>query len=663
LLPNGKVLAAGGLNTSGHLASAELYDPAAGTWSTTGSMGITRYQHSATLLPNGKVLAAGGLGGANDDYLASAELYDPAAGTWSATGSLTTTRYYPNATLLPNGKVLVAGGLNGAGGLASAELYDPATGTSSATGSLATGRALHSATLLPNGKVLVVGGSSSNASSALASAELYDVGLGFLPAWQPQITTASSFLTPGNKLSLSGSRFQGISQASSGGFQDSSTNYPVVQLRRLENEQVLYLRVDPASGWSNSTFTSAPVIGFPFGPALATVFTNGIPSDARYLLVTAAATPTFTTQASAGTTTGNPISDAATLSGGLNPTGTITFRLYGPNDGTCGGAVIFSSTKSVSGNGSFNSDSFTPTSAGTYRWVASYSGDANNNGVNGACNDPNELVVVSSGPPPTPTPVPGLLANISTRLRVETGDDALIGGFIVTGTQDKKVIIRGIGPSLGRADQLSNPTLELYFGETLLKANDDWMNSSPADKQAIIDSTIPPTDDLESAIVATLPANGAGYTAVLRGVNNGTGIGVIQIYDLDRSVDSKLANISTRGFVQTGDNALFAGTIVLGQAPQKVIIRALGPSVPAPGAMADPTLELRDGNGAVLEMNDNWVDSPNKQAIIDSTVPPTKDAESAIVYDLPANGANYTAIVRGAGGTTGVALVEVYALK
>jgi len=273
----------------------------------------------------------------------------------------------------------------------------------------------------------------------------------------------------------------------------------------------------------------------------------------------------------------------------------------------------------------------------------------------------------TSTPTPNPTATPPItpttLANISTRLRVETGDNALIGGFIVTGTQPKKVIIRGIGPSLGLTDQLANPTLELYSGQTLLKANDDWMNSSPADKQAIIDSTIPPSNDAESAIVATLPANGAGYTAVLRGVNNGTGIGVIQIYDLDRSVDSKLANISTRGFVQTGDNVLFAGTIVLGQAPQKVIIRALGPSVPAPGAMADPTLELRDGNGALLDLNDNWVDSPNKQAIIDSTIPPTNDAEAAIVYDLPANGANYTAIVRGAGGTTGIAVVEVYALN
>ena len=135
----------------------------------------------------------------------------------------------------------------------------------------------------------------------------------------------------------------------------------------------------------------------------------------------------------------------------------------------------------------------------------------------------------------------------------------------------------------------------------------------------------------------------------------------MEAYDLDRSADSKLANISTRGLVQTGDNVLFAGDIVLGQVAQKVLIRALGPSVPVPGAMADPTLELRDGNGSLLEANDNWVDSPNKQAIIDSTIPPTNNLESAIVRTL--SPANYTAIVRGANNTTGIAVVEVYALN
>ena len=263
-------------------------------------------------------------------------------------------------------------------------------------------------------------------------------------------------------------------------------------------------------------------------------------------------------------------------------------------------------------------------------------------------------------PTPTPTPTPAqptVLANISTRLLVGTGDNVLIGGFIITGTDPKKVLIRAIGPSLPLAGVLADPTLELYQGTTLLESNDNWMDSP--NKQAIIDSGAAPLNNLESAIVRSLaPGN---YTAIERGVNNGTGIGVVEAYDLDTSANSKLANISTRGLVQTGDNVLFAGTIVVGQASQKVIIRALGPSTGVPGAMADPTLELHDENGALLEANDNWVDSPNKQAIIDSTIPPPNNAESAIVRTLTP--ANYTAIVRGVNNTTGIAVIEMYALQ
>jgi hypothetical protein len=253
---------------------------------------------------------------------------------------------------------------------------------------------------------------------------------------------------------------------------------------------------------------------------------------------------------------------------------------------------------------------------------------------------------------------PTVLANISTRLPVGTGDNVLIAGFIVTGSQNKKVIVRAIGPSLTLAGKLADPVLELHDGSgALLEMNDNWMDSP--NKQAIIDSTIPPSNPLESAIVRSVaPGN---YTAIERGVNNGTGIGVVEVYDLDTAANSKLANISTRGFVQTGDNVLFAGMIVVGQASQKVIIRALGPSTGVPGAMADPTLELRDGNGALLEANDNWMDSPNKQAIIDSTIPPPNNAESAIVRTLTP--ANYTAIVRGVNNSTGIAVVEVYALQ
>ncbi len=243
---------------------------------------------------------------------------------------------------------------------------------------------------------------------------------------------------------------------------------------------------------------------------------------------------------------------------------------------------------------------------------------------------------------------PTSLANVSTRLPVGTDDSALIAGFILTGTQDKRVIIRAIAPSLGIPGQLPNPTLQLFSGQTSLGFNDDWMNSTPADRQAILDSGIPPNNNLESAIVRTLPANNAAYTAVVRGFNNTTGIAVVEVYDLDRSVDSKLANISTRGFVLTGDNALFAGTIVLGQAPQRVIVRAIGPSLNLPSKMLDPILELRNANGAVIRANDNW--RIGGQQTRDHPVRALlrlNDFESAIIEILPAGGASYTAIVRG----------------
>lgn len=270
-------------------------------------------------------------------------------------------------------------------------------------------------------------------------------------------------------------------------------------------------------------------------------------------------------------------------------------------------------------------------------------------------------------PTPTPTPIPtptptqaSTLANISTRLRVETGDNVLIGGFIVTGTQPKKIIVRGIGTSLPFLDKLENPTLELHGPAGLIEANDNWVDSP--NKQSIIDSTIPPSSDLESAIVQTLPANNAGYTAIVRGANNGTGIGLVEAYDLDRSVDSQLANIATRGLVQVDDNVLIAGTIVLGPTTRKVLVRAIGPSLPILGAMADPILELRDANGGLVRANDNWR-SDQEAEIIATTIPPPNDFESALVETLSGNGASYTAILRGVNDTTGIAVVEIYALN
>jgi hypothetical protein len=261
---------------------------------------------------------------------------------------------------------------------------------------------------------------------------------------------------------------------------------------------------------------------------------------------------------------------------------------------------------------------------------------------------------------PTGPSAPTVLGNISTRLRVETGDNALIGGFIITGTQPKKVIVRAIGPSLSSffPGVITDPILELRDSSGgLIASNDNWRSDHEAE---IIATTVPPSNDLESAIVATLPANNSSYTAIVRGANNGTGIGVVEAYDLDHTVDSKLGNISTRGLVQMGDNVMIGGLIVLGQDPLRVIVRAIGPSLPVPGPLGDPTLELHDGNGALIASNDNWR-SDQEADIIATGVPPSNDLEAAIVRNLTPG--NYTAIVRGVNNATGVAVVEAYGLN
>jgi hypothetical protein len=270
------------------------------------------------------------------------------------------------------------------------------------------------------------------------------------------------------------------------------------------------------------------------------------------------------------------------------------------------------------------------------------------------------------------TPVSQLL-NISTRMRVLTADNVLIGGFIITGCDAKKVIIRGIGPSLnGVGVTLSDPTLELHQGSTTLATNDNWKindqtgQSQEADIRA---TTIPPTNDLESAIVMTLSPG--AYTAILAGKTGGTGVGVVEVYDLAQAANSRLANISTRGFVDTGNNVMIGGLIVGNGSGgmAQVLVRALGPSLSGAGvtgALSDPTLELHDASGATLATNDNWkINDQTGQSqeadIRATTIPPTNDLESALVATLAPG--NYTAIVRGKNNTTGVGLVEVYNIQ
>ncbi len=272
------------------------------------------------------------------------------------------------------------------------------------------------------------------------------------------------------------------------------------------------------------------------------------------------------------------------------------------------------------------------------------------------------------------------LGNISTRGFVQTGDNVMIGGFIVQGTGAKRVIIRAIGPELtqhGITNPLANPTLELHDGTgALIGSNDDWQTTiiggiiTSSQLTDIQNSGHAPTAASESAIIANLqPGN---YTAIVRGVNNTTGVGLVEVYDLSPGTTSLLGNISTRGFVQTGDNVMIGGFIVQGTGAKRVVIRAIGPELTQHGItnpLADPTLELHNATGALIGFNDNWqttilggvITSDQVSDIQNSGHVPTAASESAIIANLTPG--NYTAIVRGVNNTTGVGLVEVYDLN
>jgi N-acetylneuraminic acid mutarotase len=595
LLPNGKVLVAGGANGGAALATTELYDPASGTWTATGNLAMARVSHTATLLPNGKVLVAGGVNSTGE--LASAELYDPASGTWTATGSLTTARRYHTATLLNNGKVLVAGGYEVQHNryFASAELYDPANGTWTATGSLSPGCDLHTATLLPNGKVILAGGYNG---SQLANAQLYDPASG---TW-----------------------------TATGSLHDARDDH---RATLLPNGQVLVV--------GGQTFTGTGFLASAelYDPASATWTATGSLNTAR-LLHTATLLPNGQVLVAGG--------QGSSSSGNIS---LVSAELYDP------------ATATWKATGSLNTarELHTATLLPNGRVLVAGGQDPGSNTATASA----ELYGGQA------TSTPAQLLNISTRMRVLTADRVLIAGFIITGNDPKKVIIRGMGPSLsGVGVTLADPTLELHQGSTTLATNDNWKindqtgQSQEADIRA---TTIPPTNDLESALVATL--NPGAYTAILAGKNGGTGVGLVEVYDLAQAANSKLANISTRGFVDTGNNVMIGGLIVgagSGGGTAKIIVRALGPSLPVAGALADPTLELHDGSGTTIATNDNWkINDQTGQSqeadIRATTIPPTNDMESALLATLAPG--SYTAIVRGKNNTTGVGLVEVYNLQ
>jgi uncharacterized repeat protein (TIGR01451 family) len=343
-LTNGKVLIVGGYGPS-YTKATELYDPATGQCTTVGNQIVARSLHTATLLPSGKLLVAGGYTGTS--VMNECELFDPATNTWASTGSMVQVRDHHMATLLPNGKVLVTGGWSGAVLLSSSELYDPVKGTWSATaGPMLTPRQDPGGTLLPNGRVLVQGGLAGTGNYTALS-ETFDPGLGYGASAQPHITSATSTVNYNTALSVTGSRFRGISGASVGNAQDSPTNYPLMQLRSLETGQTQYLlsSTTTGQGWSDTSFTSRPVAGFMVGQALLTPVVNGTPGVSAIISVAPPPQPLPVTLAATSVT-----STSAKLNGTVNANGVSANVNFEYGTTTSYGASVTATPSTVNGS-------------------------------------------------------------------------------------------------------------------------------------------------------------------------------------------------------------------------------------------------------------------------------------------------------------------------
>jgi hypothetical protein len=556
--------------------------------------------------------------------------------------------------LLPNGKVLVAGGYNG-GYLASAELYGPAPPviTSPATATATEGQLFvyqvtatgtptsYTATPLPAGLTFdsahgILGGAPTNPGTTqiqLTASNSGGTGVATLTLTVQPAPSSGPIIRSGTSITARTGQPFSFEVFTTGGSLTarlSATGLPPG------------LSVDPVTG----VISGIPTADGSFGVTLTV--TDGAVTNTATLELTFTSDPAIPVIISPRETT---------LAAGQF----FTYTIVAPGDPS--EQTTFSLIGTLPFGLSF--DAATGTISGTYNPHFLNDGPLLGNvqifAHNSSGNAGSTLAFFQK--------VPGAAVNISTRLAVGTSDNVLIGGIIIQGNAPKKVIIRAIGPELtqyGVPDALQDPTLELHdHTQAMIAFNDNWMDAP--NMQAIIDSGLAPSNSLESAILTTLdPGN---YTAIIRGTNDTTGNALVEVYDLDTthldvSVNAQLGNISTRGLVQTGDNVMIGGFIVRGELPATVIVRAIGPSLAQYGItnpLLDPTLELHDVTGAVIGGNDNWQDDPGAAQIQADNLAPSDPRESATIVTLQPG--NYTAIVRGKDGTTGVALVEAYVLQ
>jgi N-acetylneuraminic acid mutarotase len=609
----------------------------ADTWTATSTTNAptARIQHTAVWTGSEMIVWGGG------DFPTGGR-YDPITDTWTATSTINAPSARRRHTAIWTGtEMIVWGGDDFSGYLDTGGRYNPSTDSWTATSITNAPEVRVEHTAVWTGNEMIVWGGFNPESGETKTGGRYNPST---DSWTPTSTTntpsgrnlhtavwtGSDMIVWGGLADNSGGRYNPVTDSWT---PTSTTNAPE-------------MRIEHTTVWTGNEM----IVWGGFNPSGGTYFNTG----GKYSPATDSWTPTSTANAPSARTFHTAVwtgSEMTIWGGGVDTGGrydpamdgwTPTSTINAPSARTYHTAVWTGSEMIVWGG-------------------TGDSGDLNTGGR-----------YCAPGPP-------ARLGNISTRAFVETGDNVTIGGFIVQGTQPKRVIIRAIAPELtqyGVPDPLANPTLELHDGTgALIASNNNWGTTiiggiiTANQVQDIRNSGYAPGDELESAIIAELPAG--NYTAIMRGVNNMTGVGLVEVYDLSPDTDSILGSISTRAFVQTGDNVMIGGFIVQGTQPKRVIIRAIGPELTqygVPDPLANPTLELHDGTEALIASNNNWgttiiggiITANQVQDIRNSRYAPGDELESAIIADLVPG--NYTAIVRGMGNTTGVALVEVYGL-
>jgi len=608
------------------------YDPATDSWTATNTANApdVRWLHTS-VWTGSEMIVWGGGSDATNMLVNTGGRYNPSADSWTATGTATAPAGRDAHTAIWSGSEMIVWGGNGCGGncnLNTGGRYDPATDRWTATNTTNAPVARVRPTAVWTGSEMIIWGGSDR-MHYLNTGGKYDPRT---DSWTPTSLVGDvpigryehTAVWTGSEMIVWGGVDESLNLANTGGRYDPATD----RWTATNTTNVPAARVRPTAVW-----TGSEMIVWGGAGEIADFNTGG-----RYNAGTDSWTPTTTANAPEARDSHTAVwtGSAMIVWGGSATSGLLL---------NTGGIYCEQSGPTVT-------PSPTPTPAAT--------ASATPNPISTPTPPATPSPAPTTSASPTATPIPGARAiNLSTRLRVGTGNDVGIGGFIVSGTGPRHILLRGLGHSLGIPNALPDPMLCLQGSGIQTLCNNNWMDD-PGQKALIEATGIPPTNNLDSAIVADLDPG--PYTAILSGNGGVVGIGLVEIYDLSTNQDSRLANISTRGNVGIGNDIVIAGFILGGtRGEDTIIVRGLGPSLSGTGvsALTDPKLELRNSQGARIVFDDNWMDDPNQAAIIQGAgLAPSNNFESAIAATLMPG--EYTALLSGVNNGTGVGLVEVY---